>query len=666
MAKNVNQPSKSSPHKIALYVRVSTEEQAENPEGSIRNQEERLRATVNLKNMEGAFGDIVAVFIDRARSGKDTNRPELQRLLAAIRRHEIDLVMVSELSRLSRSIKDFSEIWELMRANGCGFHSLRENFDTTTAAGEMVLYTVANIAQFERRQVSERVSANFQARAARGLYNGGVLPLGYRLIPEKPGFLEIDPEPAETVRMAFHAFLREGTLSTAAKWLNANGHKVKRETQGGNHRPRIGHFTVDNLHWILTNKSYLGVRRYKVRGETKETKAAWPAIIEEQIFNQVQAQLKANHRRKKPESESRYPYQLTGILECANCKEGLVGKSAHGNSGKVPYYEHGWSTKKQGCLLKPVFDCKPFRLPARKLEPALWEKVHDLLTQPKMAEELIGIANRIHKERTQNSESKRLQEKIRSLGGQLEVLAGRLAQLPKTVSAAPIFKQMERIEAAKAEEEKRLNEIQRNEPMRDIPVSLKTYQSFLTGLADLAQDPTAPKGKIIKALVHKVEITPEGFRAHFYVGRDYIEGELARRSAPRLLRLEPKYPNHGAESKIPCQSSQSLTHAEPGRRERGKGLAMDGQAFGMTDRGLKLLFDGSNTLTNGGPSKNRTCNKALGKLRYIHLTMGPFQKVYGIRSEKAISPWSRPALPRGALDSSASPFESAPATRLLL
>lgn len=181
-------------HQIAFYIRVSSEEQAENPEGSIRNQEQRLRTTVELKNnIEGDFGEVAGVFIDRAKSGKDTNRPELQRLLNAIRRKEVNLVMASELSRLSRSIKDFSEIWELMQAHGCGFLSLRENFDTTTAAGEMVLYTVANIAQFERRQVAERTSANMQARAIRGLYNGGMVPLGYKLIPERKGILMLIP-----------------------------------------------------------------------------------------------------------------------------------------------------------------------------------------------------------------------------------------------------------------------------------------------------------------------------------------------------------------------------------------------------------------------------------------------------------------------------------------
>ncbi len=193
--------SKSKNHKIGLYIRVSTMEQAENPEGSIRNQEERLRQMVRFKNMDQAFGKIVSVYVDRARSGKDTNRPKLQRLLKDIEKEKISLLMVTELSRLSRSIRDFSSIWDLMQIHKCSFMSLRENFDSTTAAGEMILFTLANLAQFERRQCSERVSANFKARAERGLYNGGMLPIGYRLIPEKPGYLDIDKEQAEMVRV---------------------------------------------------------------------------------------------------------------------------------------------------------------------------------------------------------------------------------------------------------------------------------------------------------------------------------------------------------------------------------------------------------------------------------------------------------------------------------
>lgn len=71
-------------HKICFYIRVSTEEQAKNLEGSIKNQKERLLEAVKFKNLSGNFGEVVSIYIDRAKSGKDTNRPELQKMLFEI------------------------------------------------------------------------------------------------------------------------------------------------------------------------------------------------------------------------------------------------------------------------------------------------------------------------------------------------------------------------------------------------------------------------------------------------------------------------------------------------------------------------------------------------------------------------------------------------------
>jgi DNA invertase Pin-like site-specific DNA recombinase len=89
--------SKNQNFKIALYIRVSTEEQAENPEGSIRNQEDRLKDAIAFKNRSGNFGEIKGVFTDPGISAKDMRRPKRQELLRAIRNKEIDLVMVTDL-----------------------------------------------------------------------------------------------------------------------------------------------------------------------------------------------------------------------------------------------------------------------------------------------------------------------------------------------------------------------------------------------------------------------------------------------------------------------------------------------------------------------------------------------------------------------------------------
>ena len=94
----------ASGYRIALYIRASTDEQgsSKNPEGTIKNQEQRLRKAVEAKQQLSRFGEIIDTFIDEGISAKNTKRPELQRLFQAIKNDEIDMVMVTEYSRLSR------------------------------------------------------------------------------------------------------------------------------------------------------------------------------------------------------------------------------------------------------------------------------------------------------------------------------------------------------------------------------------------------------------------------------------------------------------------------------------------------------------------------------------------------------------------------------------
>ncbi|MBX9769158.1 MAG: recombinase family protein, partial [Bdellovibrionales bacterium] len=537
--------NKVQSHQIAFYIRVSTEEQAENPEGSIRNQEERLRDTVQFKNRERPFGKVAGIFIDRARSGKDTNRPELQRLLAGIRRREITLVMVTELSRLSRSIKDFAEMWEMMQAQGCAFQSLRENFDTTTASGEMVLFSLANIAQFERRQVAERVTANIVARASRGLYNGGPVPLGYQLIPEKHGYLAVDEEQAPVVRQAFATFLKERSLVSAARSLNASGVKYKRQMQGGGNAPRLGHFTADNLYCILKNKAYVGIKAYQAHGEPKETRAVWEPIIDEDTFERVQEILKKNYRRSKRNMKNRYPFLIAGLAVCGQCGERLSGKSAYGKCAKIPYYEHAWSTKRQACLVEKCFHCDPRRVLAKRIEPLIWKEVENLLNDPEVANELLSDARAIHAKRTPQKDQDRIQGKIHSISSQIDALAERIAQLPKTISAEPFYKQMEKLQASKTGEEEKLRAVQGEGGPLDAPSEIASYQAFLEGIRRLSQEPMQQelRAQITSMLIQKVEIFPNTFRLHFLVGKNYIDRELA--SAGSLVFLCPKSASSG-------------------------------------------------------------------------------------------------------------------------
>lgn len=519
--------AKNKRHKIGLYIRVSTQEQAQNPEGSIKNQRDRLEQAVKLKNMERAFGEVSGIYIDAGKSGKDTNRPELQRLLQDIMDGKIDLVMASELSRISRSIKDFSEIWDLMQTNNCSFLSLRESFDTTTAAGEMVLYTIANIAQFERRQVSERITANMLARAKRGLYNGGPIPYGLKQDPTKTGYLIVDPEQAEIVKMVFKTFLKERTLSKAGKWLNDNGYKLSTLMRGGGGKARLKHFTTDNVHHILRNKAYIGVRIYIENDKECEAEAVWDAIIDKDLFNQVQKILGKNKSRRKPDTWRKFPYLFSGLVTCAHCGDSMVGKTAHGRNGPVGYYEHSWKFRKNHCLKKAKFECGgKKRVGSKKLEPVVLEMIENLMDRPEVSRELFKKLNEKIKSDPNKKKRDRLKQKVKTIDSKLDALTMRLAELPSNLSGASIYKQMDRLEKEKRETEDKLRELkQENKGNAEKPATLKDYRSFLQTMKVIfgKEMDHKVKAKVIQRIVSKIEIGADFVKVHYFVGQNSIK-----------------------------------------------------------------------------------------------------------------------------------------------
>ncbi len=516
--------------KIAAYVRVSTEEQAENPEGSIRNQTDRIRDAVSYRNRNANYGEIVQTYTDAGISAKDMKRPALQEMLRAIRSGEINLVVVTELSRLSRNTRDFIQIWDLMREVGCRFSSLREDFDTTNAAGELVLFQLMNLAQFERRQTSDRVEANVAARAKRGLYNGGTVPIGYKRIADKSGYLEIDNAMAPTVKEAFACFLREGALAPAAKWLNENGYQLKKDSEGGGRLKRVGHFTVDNLQAILRNKIYVGVKRFKVKDEWHEAKAVWPAIIDDVSFQRAGKMLDRNRYRLKPHNSSKLPYLLTGLTVCAKCGNTLVGKSATGNGGKVGYYEHAWATKRDSTLTKKMFKCEPHRVPSKKIEPLTWQKFLALINDPKFVREMLTRVRSAHEVNPARKDQERLKAKIFGLNSQIDGLAERLSELSKGVSAAPIYKQMQRLEELKSQHQRELENLKsENTGSLDRVIDFKNFDAFVASYRKLMFENLTvdQKKQLLRRFIQKIEIGTNSVKIHFIVDKDHYKQESA-------------------------------------------------------------------------------------------------------------------------------------------
>ncbi len=338
---------------------------------------------------------------------------------------------------------------------------------------------------------------------------------------------------AEAVKAAFTAFLREGALSHAAKWLNDHGFTVKRTSEGGGSHARLGHFTVDNLQALLRNKSYLGVKVYTVKGEQRETKAVWPAIIDESTFIRAGKLLDKNRHRLKPWKDGRMPYILSGTVHCQACRSHMPGKSATGNGGKVGYYEHAWATKRDSTLSKKIFRCEPIRVPAKKLEPLVWEKFKLLLSNKAFLVDILERVRKHHQANPTRKEQERLRAKISGLTSQLDGLAERIAELPRRVSAEPLFKQMARLETLKKDHEEGLLELSNGGYSKYRIVGLESFESFASHYKRfLREGMTVPEKKqAIQKFIRKVEVTTETVRIHFIVDEDHYKRELASSEA---------------------------------------------------------------------------------------------------------------------------------------
>lgn len=515
---------RTSGFKIAIYTRVSTEEQAENPEGSIKNQEQRIREFIKLKNMVEPFGEVVAIFSDPGVSAKDMNRPGFQKMLTAIQLGDVNLVLVTELSRFSRSTKDFTALQEFLEEHDCKFLSMRENFDTSGAAGAMVMNMMATIAEFERRQTAERISNSFLARSKRGLYNGGSLPIGYRIDESKPGFLFVDPEEAEVVKFVFQSFLKQGTLAATAKFLTANKIQLPRKVHGSG-AVRESQFTVDSLYRLLKNRSYIGIRVYQTKQGPEEVPAVWEPIMDVETFERVGILLAKNRNHKRTHGENRYPYTLSGITFCEHCGDRMSGKSAHGQGGKVGYYEHIKITKMQSGNPERIKTHNPHRVPAVKIEPFVWKEVKRFVSSDSFAKDLLERAKLMQETKNQSDELQKLRQKAKMTDGQIEVLAERISVLPKDMDLRPLIDQLSRLQKHKVELGALTQEMETQQPEQDQAVSFENLSTFRKGLRKLLErgerDPNVQTA-IIKKIVHKLTIRPDGFEIHFHVGKTYF------------------------------------------------------------------------------------------------------------------------------------------------
>src|SRR3954463_3611541 len=209
----------TKPVRCAIYTRVSTDHGLEQDFNSLDAQCDASQAYIRSQAHAG-WTMLRSKYDDGGFSGGDTDRPALQRLLEDVSAGKVEIIVVYKVDRLTRSLADFAKLVELFDKHGVSFVSVTQQFNTTTSMGRLTLNVLLSFAQFEREVTSERIRDKIGASKRKGLWVGGMVPLGYASLNKK---LVVVPEEAERVRLIFQRYRELGSLDKVLADLHARG-----------------------------------------------------------------------------------------------------------------------------------------------------------------------------------------------------------------------------------------------------------------------------------------------------------------------------------------------------------------------------------------------------------------------------------------------------------
>jgi site-specific DNA recombinase len=251
--------SKASIRRCAIYTRKSSEEGLEQDFNSLHAQREACEAFIKSQAGEG-WRLVKTAYDDGGLSGGTMERPALQRLLADVNQGVIDVVVVYKVDRLTRSLTDFAKMVEVFDAHAVSFVAVTQQFNTTTSMGRLTLNVLLSFAQFEREVTGERIRDKIAASKQKGMWMGGLVPLGYEVHERR---LIVNQSEAETVREIFRRYLELGCVRLLMEELNRHGIRSKVRVAKNGKASGGNSFFRGALYVLLSNPIYIGEIRHK-------------------------------------------------------------------------------------------------------------------------------------------------------------------------------------------------------------------------------------------------------------------------------------------------------------------------------------------------------------------------------------------------------------------
>lgn len=351
--------------RCATYTRKSSDEGLDQDFNSLDAQHEACSAYIASQRHEGWVAGKNR-YDDGGISGGTLDRPGLQRLLADIDAGLVQMVVVYKIDRLTRSLADFAKLVERFDAAGCSFVSVTQAFNTASSMGRLTLNVLLSFAQFEREVTAERIRDKIAASKKKGLWMGGVPPLGYDPHPDpKTRGLVVNVEEAETVRDVFALYDKLACLNAVMHCANEMGlrsklHRFKSgRVQGGNS------FSRGQIYALLRNPIYIG----KIRHKAKVWDGQHEPIIDIAHWDRIQDKLQAASARPRSGGRSKTncikngAAALTGKLR-DETGDRLTPTHAKRRGRQLRYYT-------SNRLISGGTDPSGWRLPAAQLEQAI-------------------------------------------------------------------------------------------------------------------------------------------------------------------------------------------------------------------------------------------------------------------------------------------------------
>lgn len=365
--------------RCAIYTRKSTEEGLNQDFNSLDAQRDSGEAYVRSQTGEG-WTLLPDQYDDGGFTGANMDRPALRRLLADVQAKKVDCIVVYKVDRLSRSIRDFGKIMEVLEKHGAMFVSVTQQFNTTTSLGRLTLNILLSFAQFEREIISERTRDKQILARKRGKWTGGHLPLGYDL---EDGKLVVNEDEAARVHQVFEWYLEGNSVHGIVAKCEGLGwqHKQWATKEGktfGGHPMRKCH-----VYTILANPLYAA----RIRAADEIVAATHPRIVDDNTFDLVQQKLKENTRNPGGEHRLKLEALLRGLLYCSCCGSAMSPSYASSKNRRYRYYVclRTMQKKGDGCTTRAVS--------APLVEEAVIESVRRFSMTPEVVE-AIGRAAR--------------------------------------------------------------------------------------------------------------------------------------------------------------------------------------------------------------------------------------------------------------------------------